>query len=169
MASLSLSEQELKVNDNMKVPSKMERDEKIQQIRIGFINRLHLNRPWAYGLGFCEVINFMNTIIQIYVTDWFLGGAFLGLGQAVVEPLPKDKTDPLDIVFPKVLDHSLILPVAYDNLNARQRQRPRPCRSYLSAGRQKAEGLSVASCKLRAPRTRTFLNLAKTCLRMEET
>ncbi|KAH0949348.1 hypothetical protein HN011_010117 [Eciton burchellii] len=102
MASLSLSEQELKVNDNMKVPSKMERDEKIQQIRIGFINRLHLNRPWAYGLGFCEVINFMNTIIQIYVTDWFLGGAFLGLGQAVVEPLPKDKTDPLDIVFPKV-------------------------------------------------------------------
>jgi len=106
MASLSLSEQELKVNDNMKVPSRMERDEKIQQIRTGFINRLHLNRPWAYGLGFCEVLNFTNTIIQIYVTDWFLAGAFLGLGPAVAEPLSKDKTDPLDIVFPKVPSRS---------------------------------------------------------------
>ncbi|EFN83093.1 innexin inx7 [Harpegnathos saltator] len=102
MASLALSETELKVSDNLKVPSRGERDEKIQQIRIGFLNRLHLNRPWAYGLTFCEVMNFANVIMQIYLTDWFLGGAFLGLGQSVAEPVPKDETDPLDIVFPKV-------------------------------------------------------------------
>lgn len=106
MASLSLSEEELKVNDKMMVPSKRDRDEKIQQIRTGFINRLHLNRPWAYGLGFCEVLNFTNAIVQIYVTDWFLGGAFLGLGQAVTEPLTNDKMDPLDVVFPKVKTRS---------------------------------------------------------------
>ncbi|XP_029176754.1 innexin inx7-like [Nylanderia fulva] len=102
MASLSLSETEIKVNDNFKVPSRNERDEKIQQIRIGFINRLHLNRPWAYYLTLCEILNFANVIGQIYFTDFFLQGAFLGLGQAISESLPKDKVDPLDIVFPKV-------------------------------------------------------------------
>lgn len=102
MASIALSETEIKVNDDIKVPSKKERDERIQQIRTGFINRLHLNRPWAYGLIFCELLNFVNVIMQIYLTDWFLGGAFLGLGQLVSEPASKDKMDPLDIVFPKV-------------------------------------------------------------------
>lgn len=101
MASLSLSETEIKINDNMKVPSRKDRDEKVQQIRTGFINRLHLNRPWAYSLIFCELLNLVNVIVQIYLTDWFLGGAFLGLGQSVSET-SKDKMDPLDIVFPKV-------------------------------------------------------------------
>ncbi|KAL6264472.1 hypothetical protein P5V15_004580 [Pogonomyrmex californicus] len=102
MASLSLSETELKVNDDMKVPSKKERDERIQQIRTGFINRLHLNRPWAYTLTFCECLNFANVIMQIYLTDWFLGGAFLGLGRLLSEPASQDKINPLDVVFPKV-------------------------------------------------------------------
>jgi len=102
MASIALSETEIQVSDNVKVPSKKDRDDKIQQIRIGFINRLHLNRPWAYGLTLCEVMNFVNVIVQIFVTDWFLGGAFLGLGQLVTEPASKDKMNPLDIVFPKV-------------------------------------------------------------------
>lgn len=102
MASLALHDTEVKVSDKIKVPSRQERDEKIQQIRIGFLNRLHLNRPWAYGLTFCEVMNFTNVIMQIYLTDWFLGGAFLTLGQSVAEPIPKGETDPLDIVFPKV-------------------------------------------------------------------
>lgn len=102
MASLALSETELKVSDDIKVPSKRERDERIQQIRTGFINRLHLNRPWAYGLTFCEILNLLNVFLQIYVTDWFLGGAFLGLGRSIAEPVSKDEMDPLDIVFPKV-------------------------------------------------------------------
>lgn len=101
MASLLLSETELKINDDVKVPSRKDRDEKIQQIRTGFINRLHLNRPWAYSLLLCELLNFVNVFMQIYLTDWFLGGAFLGLGRLVSEA-SKDKMDPLDIVFPKV-------------------------------------------------------------------
>lgn len=101
MASLLLTETGLDVND-MKVLSKKDRDEKIQQIRTGFINRLHLNRPWAYGLTFCEILNLINVIVQIYLTNWFLGGAFLGLGRSISEPLSKDEVNPLDIVFPKV-------------------------------------------------------------------
>lgn len=102
MASLSLNETELKINDDVKVPSRKDRDEKIQQIRTGFINRLHLNRPWAYSLMFCEFLNFVNVLMQIYLTDWFLRGAFLGLGRSLSEPASKDKMDPLDIIFPKV-------------------------------------------------------------------
>lgn len=101
MASLSLNETELNVND-IKVPSKKDRDERIQQIRTGFINRLHLNRPWAYGLTFCEILNLINVIMQIFLTDWFLGGAFLGLGRSISQPRSEDKVNPLDIVFPKV-------------------------------------------------------------------
>lgn len=40
--------------------------------------------------------------MQIYLTNWFLGGTFLNLGQLIAEPPSKDKVDPLDIVFPKV-------------------------------------------------------------------
>ncbi|XP_020296877.1 innexin inx7-like isoform X2 [Pseudomyrmex gracilis] len=103
MAALSLqSETEIKVNDKIKVPSKQERDEKIQQIRIGFINRLHLNRPWAYGLTLCEILNFLNVLMQICLIDWFLRGAFINLGPHILRPLSKDEIDPLDVVFPKV-------------------------------------------------------------------
>ncbi|XP_012538838.2 innexin inx7 isoform X2 [Monomorium pharaonis] len=92
MASLSLNETEIKVNDKLNVPSIKDRDEKIQGIRTAFINRLHLNRPWAYGLMFCELLNFVNLIMQIYLTDWFLGGAFMDLGRSVVSvPASKDK------------------------------------------------------------------------------
>ncbi|XP_011695495.1 PREDICTED: innexin inx7 [Wasmannia auropunctata] len=101
-ASISLSETEIKVNDDLKVPSRKDRDEKIQQIRTGFINRLHLNRPWAYYLTLCEILNFINVILQIYLTDRFLGGAFLNLGPSVTQPVPKDEIKSLDIIFPKM-------------------------------------------------------------------
>lgn len=101
MASLALRETPLHTQNNMDVPSKGERDEKIRQIREGFLQRIHLNRPWAYSLGLCEVLNFINVLMQIYLTDWFLGGTFLGLGKAVEEHTPGE-VDPLDVVFPKV-------------------------------------------------------------------
>ncbi|XP_011864070.1 PREDICTED: innexin inx7 isoform X2 [Vollenhovia emeryi] len=103
MASLLLSETEIKINDDMKVPSRKDRDEKVQQIRTGFINRLHLNRPWAYSLIFCELLNFLNVFVQIYLTNWFLGGAFWNLGRLVSVPATsKDEVHPLDVIFPKV-------------------------------------------------------------------
>lgn len=83
--------------------SKDECDEKIRQIRHAFLNRIHLNRPWAYYLGLCEVLNFINVLLQIYLTDWFLGGAFLGLGQMLANRGSEEgQVEPLDIVFPKV-------------------------------------------------------------------
>lgn len=102
MASLALRETSFKTDNGVSVLSKSERDDKIRQIRVAFLNRIHLNRPWAYYLGLCEVLNFINVLVQIYVTDWFLGGAFLGLGQAVAAGTANGEMDPLDVVFPKV-------------------------------------------------------------------
>ncbi|KAG7209563.1 hypothetical protein KM043_015640 [Ampulex compressa] len=102
MSSLALNEDPLILDSGTTVPSKQEREEKIGEIRTAFINRLHLNRPWAYYLTLCELLNFMNVILQIYLTDWFLGGAFLDLGRVVSEARFDGKMDPLDVVFPKV-------------------------------------------------------------------
>ncbi|XP_071860492.1 innexin 7 [Bombus fervidus] len=102
MASLALRETSLTTENGITVPSIHDRDEKIRQIRHAFLNRIHLNRPWAYYMGLCEVLNFINVLMQIYLTDWFLGGAFLGLGQAVARNGLDGEVDALDIVFPKV-------------------------------------------------------------------
>lgn len=102
MASLAIHETPLKTENGMTIPSKDDRNEKILQMRHAFLNRIHLNRPWAYYLGLCEVLNFINVLVQIYFTDWFLGGAFLGLGQAVAHDGLDGKVDVLDVVFPKV-------------------------------------------------------------------
>ncbi|CAD1475104.1 unnamed protein product, partial [Heterotrigona itama] len=102
MASLAIHETPLKTENGMTIPSKDDRNEKIIQMRHAFLNRIHLNRPWAYYLGLCEVLNFINVLVQIYFTDWFLGGAFLGLGQAVAHDGLDGRVDALDVVFPKV-------------------------------------------------------------------
>ena len=102
MASLALRETSLQTENGISVPSKQDRDDKIRQIHVSFINRIHLNRPWAYYLGLCEVLNFINVLMQIYLTDWFLGGAFLGLGQSLSDASIDGKIDPLDVAFPKV-------------------------------------------------------------------
>ncbi|CAG5095233.1 Similar to Inx7: Innexin inx7 (Drosophila melanogaster) [Cotesia congregata] len=104
LATLALHEEKTQLEGGRTIPSKRDRDEKIQQIRNAFLNRLHINRPWAYYMSFCELINFTNVLVQIYITDAFLGGAFLDLGLTTTqfEHSPGDKMTPLDIVFPKV-------------------------------------------------------------------
>ncbi|XP_046740082.1 innexin inx7-like [Diprion similis] len=102
LTSLSLRDEPITVNDTLTIPSRLDTEQKLQTIRTAFLNRLHVNRPWAYYLGMCEVLNFINVLAQIYVTDVFLGGAFLGLGQGVSEDKFDDEIDVLDLVFPKV-------------------------------------------------------------------
>ena len=102
MASLSLHEHEVVTDDGKTVPSKNDREHKINQIRTAFMNRLHLNRPWAYYLGICELMNFFNVLVQMYITNKFLGGAFVDLGQNVARTDFRREMDVLDEIFPKV-------------------------------------------------------------------
>ncbi|XP_076661225.1 innexin 7 [Halictus rubicundus] len=102
LSTLALRDEPMKLDNDVTIPSKNDRNDKIRQIRIAFVNRIHLNRPWAYYLGLCEVLNFINVLVQIYLTDWFLGGAFLGLGHALSGDMSHGEMDVLDVVFPKV-------------------------------------------------------------------
>lgn len=102
MAAIALREEKMTTENGVHVLTKVEKDEKIRQMRIAFMNRLHLNRPWAYYLGLCELLNFLNVLLQMYVTNKFLGGAFVDLGPEVTELDPKASMDALDKIFPKV-------------------------------------------------------------------
>lgn len=102
LASISLREDAFTTENGMTVPSKKDKENKINQIRTAFMNRLHLNRPWAYYLGICELMNFFNLLLQMYITNKFLGGAFLSLGQDVAETDFTKQMDALDEIFPKV-------------------------------------------------------------------
>ncbi|XP_043669137.1 innexin inx7-like [Vespula pensylvanica] len=102
LACLGLHEKKMKVNDKYEVPSKDDVNKKIQKIRKAFIERIYINRTWSYYLSFCEILNFSNVLMQIYLTNWFLGGSFLGLGKIVTNNSYSGRMEPLDVVFPKV-------------------------------------------------------------------
>merc|ERR1711936_31859 len=54
---------------------------------------------------FCEVLNFINVLGQIYFMDFFLGGEFTSYGLDVVrmtELEPEQREDPISRVFPKM-------------------------------------------------------------------
>lgn len=101
-AAIALREEKVTTDDGVDVLTKVEKDHKVRQMRVAFMNRLHLNRPWAYYLGLCESLNLVNVLLQMYVTNWFLGGAFAGLGPEVTELDPRAAMDGLDRIFPKV-------------------------------------------------------------------
>merc|ERR1711976_1085629 len=64
------------------------------------------NNDWyAARFFFCEILNFVNVIGQIFFVDFFLGGEFTTYGSDVIamSELPADsREDPMAKVFPKV-------------------------------------------------------------------
>jgi hypothetical protein len=53
----------------------------------------------------CEALNFINVLGQIFLIDKFLGNTFWSYGYDVVANsmmMPDDRTDPMNIVFPKM-------------------------------------------------------------------
>lgn len=81
---------------------KKERKEMLVQYFYGNINSHNF---YAFRFFACEVLNFINVIGQIYLTDRFLGGEFLEYGTQVVEMSEQElgtRHDPMDLVFPKV-------------------------------------------------------------------
>ncbi|XP_077284532.1 innexin inx7-like [Arctopsyche grandis] len=88
-------------NDNV-ILSESHVNENINRIKTEFSNRLRASSTWSYWLVVCEVLNLFNLLLQIYFTDLFLGGAFVGIGKGVWNTLNWNSyLDPLDIIFPK--------------------------------------------------------------------
>ncbi|KAF0299720.1 Innexin inx2 [Amphibalanus amphitrite] len=70
-----------------------------------FQMNLHNHNFYAIRFFFCEVLNFVNVICQMYFTDMFLGYEFTTYGSRVVHYAnmdQEDRPDPMAMVFPKV-------------------------------------------------------------------
>ncbi|KAG8034515.1 hypothetical protein G9C98_007591 [Cotesia typhae] len=70
-----------------------------------FRTNLHTQNLYAYRFFFCEILNFVNVVGQIYFMDYFLDGEFTTYGRDVVrftEMEPEEREDPMARVFPKV-------------------------------------------------------------------
>jgi hypothetical protein len=101
-AYLSLNKQDLKLECGVTILSKKNARQKIALIRNAFIQRKDINKSWTRDFVLAEIITAVTLGVQIYVTDIFLGGAFLTLGRDVLKAVDTSEVSPLDLVFPKV-------------------------------------------------------------------
>jgi len=63
------------------------------------------HKSWALKLYFCEFLNFINVIIQLVLTDKFLGGSFSNYGLQAAQwsdMEAEDRVDPMYKVFPRM-------------------------------------------------------------------
>ena len=70
-----------------------------------FCTNLHTQNFYAYRFFFCEVLNFINVVGQIFFMDFFLDGEFRTYGSDVLrftEMEPEERIDPMSKIFPKV-------------------------------------------------------------------
>lgn len=70
-----------------------------------FFTNLHSQNFYAFRFFFCEFLNFVNVILQMYIVDVFLDGEFSHYGMEVIgltEMEPEQRIDPMSRVFPKV-------------------------------------------------------------------
>lgn len=78
------------------------RELKLRQVRDAFMSRIYINRFWSVKLMFCEFLNFLHVILQVYITNEFLSGNFYRLGSEIWNEGFDSNVDVLDEVFPKV-------------------------------------------------------------------
>eukprot|EP00095_Tigriopus_kingsejongensis_P000291 maker-scaffold253_size237113-snap-gene-1.34 protein:Tk00291 transcript:maker-scaffold253_size237113-snap-gene-1.34-mRNA-1 annotation:"GJ15793" len=61
---------------------------------------------WTFSFVLCEVLNFVQIIGQLFLTDYFLGGEFFSYGSKVFEfssmENQHDRVDPMSLVFPRL-------------------------------------------------------------------
>ncbi|XP_066992687.1 innexin inx3 [Anabrus simplex] len=96
------------ISDGMRgVMAATREDRKDRQSRLVqyIIDTLHLHNSYAAGYFFCEALNFVNVVGNIFFVDVFLGGAFMTYGTDVVRFSglnQENRTDPMVAVFPRV-------------------------------------------------------------------
>lgn len=66
------------------------------------MKHIEVNRHWASKMVFCEILNLLNVLLQIYFTHIFLSRQFLNLGIDFLRDDFQGMMDTLDVVFPKV-------------------------------------------------------------------
>lgn len=87
------------------IDTKQERQAKTDRLVQYLVETLHLHNSYAAGYFFCEILNFVNTVGNIFFVDTFLGGAFLTYGTDVLRfsnMNQEQRSDPMIEVFPRV-------------------------------------------------------------------
>ncbi|XP_071875257.1 innexin 3 [Bombus fervidus] len=87
------------------IDNKAEREAKSHRLAKYVYDTLHLHNTYAAGYFFCEALNFVNVVGNIFFIDMFLGGAFLSYGTDVLKfsnMNQEQRTDPMVEVFPRV-------------------------------------------------------------------
>lgn len=87
------------------VMSEAARADQIKLLSNYLRTNLAYHNNYFYYFVFCEILNFINVILQMYLVDAFLGGAFSTYGFDVLrysEMEPEYRIDPMVRVFPRV-------------------------------------------------------------------
>lgn len=87
------------------IGDKAEREHRQNRLVQYLVETMHQHNTYAFGYFMCEALNFVNVIINIVMTDKFLGGAFMSYGTDVVRfsnMNQENRTDPMVAVFPRV-------------------------------------------------------------------
>ncbi|KAJ9596325.1 hypothetical protein L9F63_012658 [Diploptera punctata] len=69
------------------------------------VDTMHFHNGYAFSYVFCELLNLMNVVGNIYFVDKFLGGIFLTYGTKVIEfstMEQSNRTDPMIALFPRI-------------------------------------------------------------------
>ncbi|KAH0550653.1 innexin inx3 [Cotesia glomerata] len=96
------------ISDGMRGPlieTKQERQQRTSRLIQYILDTLHLHNSYAAGYFFCEALNFVNVVGNMFFIDTFLGGAFLTYGTEVVkfsQMNQDERSDPMVEIFPRL-------------------------------------------------------------------
>ncbi|XP_055847547.1 innexin inx3 [Episyrphus balteatus] len=81
------------------------RKERQNRIVQYFIDSLNSHNGYSFGYFFCECLNFLNVVLNIFMVDKFLGGAFMTYGTEVLKfsnMNQEQRYDPMIEIFPRL-------------------------------------------------------------------
>jgi len=90
---------------NSPIMQDKEKQEQIALLVQYLKDNMRYHNPYFFYFVVCEVMNFVNVIIQMYLIDAFLGGAFSTYGLDVLKYTEMDqeaRVDPMIAVFPRM-------------------------------------------------------------------
>lgn len=100
-----LSQLVAKLKEPVSKDGDKEPKDKIKQVTTYIIRNSGRHQTYFYYFTICEILNFINVCLQIYLIDAFLGGSFLTYGLDVIKYSQMNqevRADPMIRIFPRM-------------------------------------------------------------------